>query len=88
MLGPLLGPGVALGKRGGKAVGESGERVNAEEAYSWGRRELMGKVSGGETMGQTFIYTHGGVDTTTASQGSNYIFTVPSMSEARGAGES
>lgn len=73
-LGQFLGPGGPLREEGRKGwVCESGERINGEEAYSWGRRELMRTISGGETMGQTFGYTHGGggVDTTSASQGSN-----------------
>lgn len=57
------------GRKG--VVCESGERVNEEEAYSWGRRELMRTISGRETMGQTFAHTHRGVDTTLASQESN-----------------
>lgn len=59
------------GRKG--VVCESGERVNGEEVYSRGRRDLMRTISGGETMGQTFGHTHGGE----GAGGSRHHFSQP-----------
>lgn len=43
----MLGGHREEGRKG--AVCESGERVNGEDAYSRGRRELMGTMRGGDS---------------------------------------
>ena len=69
VVGWVVGLSEGRGEEGGFV--SQGRGSMGEEAYSWGRRELMGTKSGGETMGQDFEHTHGGTDTTSASQGSN-----------------
>lgn len=52
----MLGCPREEGRKG--ALCESGERVNEEEVYSRGRRELTGAMSGGGAMERTSGHTH------------------------------